>query len=588
MSVIQNPALVNANTSLGWIDVYSYLTAAQQVSVSTWTGVDVTAAVTTAIAAIPSTGGVLYFRPGRWVTSGGFTLSVPFTVMGGGSSDFDLGSGVTQIECTSTTAVMFTVTAKSGLFKNLALVCTAASPSAGSGIFVNGSYESQRIDYYQILVSGFYDNIDVKVGGEWTADDVQNYSAIRYGFRVRNTVTVDSGDWTIKNCHIYPVSSASAGIRYESSGGGRIINNKILTIGGGSCTNGISMDVGSAVSVQTLILGNSIEGVSAEPILITKGWPGIVISQNYLSAGGTSAAINAAYISEFYIGGNILLGAGANAIDLNTQVSSGSIDVNEQLGFTNNYTVSGTGFGTVRLYWDANPIFLTAQTASYPALYSDGNTGGFGNKAILYVTDGAGATQLAHISNMRAHAFQTDGSRDSGNAAVADSHDLAGTSLYLDAFNAFQLVFDNANNYGMLSNKTADQWWFGTSSNGTTTETTRGLGWAEGGSALLGLGGAALATSATDGFAYIPTCAGPPTGTPTAYTGKVPLVYDTTGDEIGFYNGQWNMIPAFGTNRAPTVNKTLKADYSEVVVDHFTIAASKTLTLAAGSTMRIL
>jgi hypothetical protein len=42
----------------------------------------------------------------------------------------------------------------------------------------------------------------------------------------------------------------------------------------------------------------------------------------------------------------------------------------------------------------------------------------------------------------------------------------------------------------------------------------------------------ALATTATDGFTYIPTCAGTPTGTPTAYTGKVPMVYDTTNSII--------------------------------------------------------
>lgn len=50
---------------------------------------------------------------------------------------------------------------------------------------------------------------------------------------------------------------------------------------------------------------------------------------------------------------------------------------------------------------------------------------------------------------------------------------------------------------------------------------------------------AALATTATDGFAYIPTCAGVPTGTPTAKTGKVPLVYDTTNDALYIYNGSW-------------------------------------------------
>lgn len=52
-------------------------------------------------------------------------------------------------------------------------------------------------------------------------------------------------------------------------------------------------------------------------------------------------------------------------------------------------------------------------------------------------------------------------------------------------------------------------------------------------------GKAALATSATDGFLYLPTCAGPPTGTPTAYAGRAAVVYDTSGHKIWIYDGAW-------------------------------------------------
>lgn len=55
---------------------------------------------------------------------------------------------------------------------------------------------------------------------------------------------------------------------------------------------------------------------------------------------------------------------------------------------------------------------------------------------------------------------------------------------------------------------------------------------------VAGIGnGGAIGTSATDGFLYLETCAGAPTGTPTSYTGRVPAVFDTTNNKIWFYTG---------------------------------------------------
>lgn len=52
-------------------------------------------------------------------------------------------------------------------------------------------------------------------------------------------------------------------------------------------------------------------------------------------------------------------------------------------------------------------------------------------------------------------------------------------------------------------------------------------------------GGGAIATTATDGFLYVPTCAGTPTGVPTAKTGYAPIVINTTNNKLYFYSGAW-------------------------------------------------
>jgi hypothetical protein len=54
------------------------------------------------------------------------------------------------------------------------------------------------------------------------------------------------------------------------------------------------------------------------------------------------------------------------------------------------------------------------------------------------------------------------------------------------------------------------------------------------------VGVASLATTAVDGFLYVPTCAGTPTGTPTAKSGYAPIVVNTTNNKLYFYStGVW-------------------------------------------------
>jgi hypothetical protein len=60
---------------------------------------------------------------------------------------------------------------------------------------------------------------------------------------------------------------------------------------------------------------------------------------------------------------------------------------------------------------------------------------------------------------------------------------------------------------------------------------------------LLQTAPAALSTTATTGFMYVPSCPGPPTGVPVTQTGLVPLVLDSTGGQLWAYlSGAWKAI----------------------------------------------
>ena len=49
-------------------------------------------------------------------------------------------------------------------------------------------------------------------------------------------------------------------------------------------------------------------------------------------------------------------------------------------------------------------------------------------------------------------------------------------------------------------------------------------------------------TAMTDGFFYIPSAAGAPSGVPTAVSGRVPMYYDTTNNNFYVYNGAWKKV----------------------------------------------
>lgn len=258
--------------NLGWINVMNYGAIGDG-------SVDDTTAIAASIAAIPSTGGVLYFPPGTYKVSGsGFTLAYPTRVVGCGMGNFD-GAAITQINFTTSNAALFTVTADYAKFENISLENTyAGTPTSGSaGIKTAGSYLEQKVDYDSVSIYGFYINFDIEVGAQWTANDVFSINPVKYGMKIQNTVNNDAGDWSIVNSNFNTIDyNADAAIRIESSGGGKITNLKInMSPPGGSGVFGYGIDIdNSSANAATMILhvqDTSIENFSKDGIHVNIG-----------------------------------------------------------------------------------------------------------------------------------------------------------------------------------------------------------------------------------------------------------------------------------------------------------------------------
>jgi hypothetical protein len=235
-----------------------------------------TANITAAIAALPATGGELRFPAGTYVTTGGFTIAVPVTVIGVGMAGLGNGQGSgslsagTEITCTSQTADLFTITAPTGRFAHVALRNTASlAPTAGSAIRVTSALITQSVSYDGISVLGFYDNVSVEVGCGWYMRGCRILGPVRYGLRVQNIVNADAGDWSVSDSIFWSsVYNSLAGIRIDSSGGGKITNCKInANVSSYLALHGIDINYVSGIGTGDFAISNcSIENVSGNGI----------------------------------------------------------------------------------------------------------------------------------------------------------------------------------------------------------------------------------------------------------------------------------------------------------------------------------
>jgi hypothetical protein len=185
---------------------------------------------------------------------------------------------------------------------------------------------------------------------------------------------------------------------------------------------------------------------------------------------------------------------------------------------------------------DATPFVVTADGTVVV-----GNTAAGATAYDVQSLTGDGASYLAqrYVSGTGGSFIRLDKSRSAtiGTNTIVNSGDTLGTVEFRGADGtsfvpAAQIVVAVDGTPG--TNDMPGRLVFSTTADGSSSVTER-MRIDNAGNVRVGT--AALATTATNGFLYVPTCAGLPTGIPTAITGLAPIVVDSTNNKLYFYSG---------------------------------------------------
>jgi hypothetical protein len=231
-------------------------------------------------------GGTLVL-PAGCIRYGGATVTSPASVHIKGQGDPAVGgSGGTQLNSTRTSGVGLILVGTGASLEHLWFY--NAQGSTTQVAIQQGDGENPQKQFLRdIHIEGFGIGIDVHDGFNWTHDNVQTYAAKQYNVRARNVVNGDQGDWSIVNSNI---AGCVTCLQYESGGGGKIANTKI--IGG---TTGINANFTASTSDFQVASTVSIENFTGPAVYIGAtgiGFLGNVTLEPQIATNGNCIEIN--------------------------------------------------------------------------------------------------------------------------------------------------------------------------------------------------------------------------------------------------------------------------------------------------------
>jgi hypothetical protein len=384
----------------------------------------------------------IYFPAGSYIYGG-------VAIAAGMSPNF-IGESTsnTFLLLTSGTAIGFNCATNAPVvFENLTFGYKAGiTGTAGSFIAIPGATDTNYNSRFRNLqMNAPWVGITTSNAASWVADRVSIGGALSVGIHVQNIAHPDNGDSTISNCSLTTSSTTAIGILQRSSGGLRIINNKMI---GGAYYYQLILDTGANTS-DLIVVGNSLEGANISglefrrnstsgsfsnitiasnqfagaPNVInfddaTAGWmSNVSVSNNAITVqGGAGITVNSA--SNFSITGNAIRGVLTTevGIQIGSAAISGSIGANNfsnlATGITNNSTTTAVSkrvlngtTGTIVCSTAVGSVFSGTGTITFPAGYFgsvpriqltvNGGSGGFGGSYSGAGTAGASVLGFA-------------------------------------------------------------------------------------------------------------------------------------------------------------------------------------------------
>lgn len=274
-----------------------------------------------------------------------------------------------------------------------------------------------------------------------------------------------------------------------------------------SSTYGASLEVGGSARISLAIVGTktSTDGAAQN---------GIIVNPTF------APTVNTTYIAAHIIYNQVnpptgVTIAGAYGLRLQTGAQGGLGSVT--LG--SNLLVEMAAYGTTKY----NSMFINESSSAGTNLFQTSNASSVNASALQLVhTRGSFGSPTATQNNDVLGAINFGGY---GTSIVAPGAVILGVA---------------AETWSGSTN--ASDMWFYTTNTGTTSNVETFKLTANGNVVCGGNNGAAIATNATNGFLYLPSCAGTPTGVPTAYTGRNAFVYDTSANKLWVYNGSWRGV----------------------------------------------